>query len=59
MSWTKPTNIGLDLMSTMFADKLGLITNKTEGAAHIKSVLRTLLGLKGYAGIFPEMINII
>lgn len=59
MSWTKPTNIGLDLISTMFADKLGFIGDKTEGPRHIKSVLTTLLGLKGYQGIFPEMINII
>lgn len=57
MSWTKCTNIGVHMLSTLVAEKRGLIT-----PARAKSLLRHDIGilarLKTHRGIFPENIKI-
>lgn len=57
MSYTKPTNIGLDLISTTVVANEALVP-KEEAIAHIESVLKTLQSLRKYKGIFPEFIKI-
>lgn len=57
MHWTKCTNIGIDLVSTLVAEQNGLVS---EAAAkeHIAEVLAILARLRAYHGIFPEIVQI-
>lgn len=57
MYYTKPTNIGLDLISTAVAEKKSLISSD-EAVSHIDGVLRLIQQLRTYEGIFPEFIKI-
>lgn len=57
MSYTKPTNIGLDLISTMVAESESLIS-ESEATAHLEGVLEILQPLKKYNGLFPEFLRI-
>jgi hypothetical protein len=55
MSWTKCTNLGLDLLGTLVAEERGLMTS-LEAREHLRKVLDVLGGLRTYHGIFPEII---
>jgi len=57
MTWTKCTNLGFDLITTLVAVERGLVPEPV-GRAHIASVLGTLGRLPTFHGIFPENIVI-
>ena len=59
MNYTKATNIGLDLVSTMVADRQGL-TEAQAAREHVRAVLAELQTITGdtYQGIFPEFYKI-
>jgi hypothetical protein len=57
MTWTKCTNLGIDLLTTLVAKQRGLVA-ETVASAHIASVLGTLGRLPTFQGIFPENIVI-
>jgi hypothetical protein len=57
MTWTKCTNLGIDLLATMVAEQRGLVP-ELQAKEHITRVLTTLSGLPTYNGIFPENIVI-
>lgn len=57
MTWTKCTNLGVDLLTTLVAKQRGLVA-ETVASAHIASVLGTLGRLTTFQGIFPENIVI-
>jgi len=57
MTWTKCTNLGFDLITTLVAMERGLVAEPI-GRAHIASVLGTLGRLPTFRGIFPENIVI-
>ncbi|HRY30181.1 MAG TPA: hypothetical protein P5079_09120 [Elusimicrobiota bacterium] len=56
-TYTKATNIGLDIVSTLAAWETGLVSYK-EAHAHIVKLLEGLESLKTYHGIFPEYIKL-
>lgn len=57
MTWTKCTNLGIDLITTVVAIERNLVP-ESMGRAHIQSVLGTLGRLPTFRGIFPENIVI-
>jgi hypothetical protein len=57
MGWTKCTNLGIHLISTLVGERRGLL-ERVEAKAQIRAVLDILGGLKTHAGIFPENIHI-
>lgn len=57
MTWTKCTNLGIDLIATLVAIERRLLP-EAAGRAHIQSVLGTLGRLPTFRGIFPENIVI-
>ena len=57
MTWTKCTNLGIDLMTTVVAMERRLVP-EADGRAHLHSVLATLERLPTFHGIFPENIVI-
>ncbi|HEY6724936.1 MAG TPA: hypothetical protein VI197_12950 [Polyangiaceae bacterium] len=57
MTWTKCTNLGIDLITTLVAIEQRLVPEPA-GRAHIQSVLGTLGRLPTFRGIFPENIVI-
>lgn len=57
MTWTKCTNLGFDLITTLVALERGLVPEPV-GRAHVANVLRTLGRLPTFHGIFPENIVI-
>lgn len=57
MTWTKCTNLGIDLITTVVAIEQRLVP-EAAGRAHIQSVLGTLGRLPTFHGIFPENIVI-
>ncbi len=56
MTYTKPTNLAMDLMSTLVADRSGLEAT-VAARRHIGRVIDGLEGLQTHAGIFPEVIK--
>jgi len=57
MTWTKCTNLGFDLITTLVAMERGLVPEPI-GRTHLASVLGTLARLPTFHGIFPENIVI-
>lgn len=57
MTWTKCTNLGIDLITTLVAIERRLVP-EAAGRTHIQSVLGTLGRLPTFRGIFPENIVI-
>ena len=57
MTWTKCTNLAIDLLATMVAEERGLIP-ELQAREHMARVLGTLAALPTYQGIFPENIVI-
>jgi hypothetical protein len=57
MTWTKCTNLGIDLISTLVAERRGLVA-ASKAKREIRAVVDVLSGLKTYRGIFPENIVI-
>src|SRR5688572_22832232 len=57
MTWTKCTNLGIELITTLVAMERRLVPDAA-GRAHIQSVLGTLGRLPTFRGIFPENIVI-
>jgi hypothetical protein len=57
MTWTKCTNLGIDLISTIVAEQRGLIED-AEAQGQIRGILDILGRLQTYRGIFPENIQI-
>lgn len=56
-SWTKPTNLALDLLTQLVAERVGL-ANETTCAEYVSGVLDTLEGLRTFRGLFPEFIKL-
>lgn len=56
-SWTKATNLGLDLLTQVVAERVSL-ANETTTAAGIAEVLHALEGLRKFHGLFPEFIKL-
>ncbi len=56
MYYTKPTNIGLDLISTIVAQNKSFIS-PTEAETHISGVINVIQQLRKYQGIFPEFLT--
>lgn len=57
MHWTKCTNLGLDILTTLVAEKQKLVS-ANEAKKHVARVLGVLERLQTFAGIFPENIQI-
>lgn len=57
MTWTKCTNLGIHLVSTLVAEKRGLVS-AAEAKRQVRSVLSILGRLQSHHGIFPENIHI-
>jgi hypothetical protein len=57
MTYTKPADVALDLLSTIVAARKGE-TSKMAAEKHIADVLRVLEPIRTYKGIFPEFIKI-
>jgi hypothetical protein len=56
-SWSKSTNLGLDLLTQLVAERVEL-ASAAESAEHVAEVLRTLEGLRTFHGLFPEFIKL-
>jgi len=56
-SWTKSTNLGLDLLTQLVAERAELVSSTT-CAEHVSGVLGTLEGLRTFHGLFPEFIKL-
>lgn len=57
MSWTKCTNLGIHLLSTLVAEQRGLVS-PDEAKQQIRGIVDILSRLKTHRGIFPENIVI-
>lgn len=57
MTWTKCTNLGIHLLSTLVAEQRGLI-GADDAKEQIRGVVDILSRLRGHRGIFPENIKI-
>lgn len=57
MTWTKCTNLGIHMVSSLVAEQQGLIS-AAEAKRQVKSVLSILGRLQTHHGIFPENIHI-
>ena len=57
MSWTKCTNLGIHLMSTLVAEERGLVESD-DARQDIRRIVDILAGLRTHRGIFPENIQI-
>jgi hypothetical protein len=57
MTWTKCTNLGIDLLSTLVAERRGLIP-ADEARRDARGIIDILRKLKTHRGIFPENIQI-
>jgi hypothetical protein len=57
MGWTKCTNLGIHLLSTLVAERRGLL-DRAAAKQQIQGVLAILGQLKTSHGIFPENLNI-
>jgi hypothetical protein len=55
--WTKCTNLGLDLLTELVAERAGL-RSAPRAAQNVEEVLSTLETLRTYHGIFPEFIKL-
>jgi hypothetical protein len=53
MTWTKCTNLGIDLLATMVAEARGLIKAK-RARRDVRQIVRILSKLDTHLGIFPE-----
>jgi hypothetical protein len=56
-AWTKCTNLGLDLLTQLVAERLAL-SNASSSAERVAEVLSTLESLRTYRGLFPEYIKL-
>ena len=56
-SWSKSTNLGLDALTQLVAEKAGLVS-ETACAARVADVLSTLESLRTFHGLFPEFIKL-
>ncbi len=56
-SWSKSTNLGLDLLTQLVAERVELV-NATASAARVAEVLSTLERLRTLHGLFPEFIKL-
>ncbi|HYP76081.1 MAG TPA: hypothetical protein VER12_09005 [Polyangiaceae bacterium] len=56
-SWSKSTNLGLDLLTQLVAERVELASGASS-AEHIAEVLSTLEGLRTLHGLFPEFIKL-
>jgi hypothetical protein len=57
MSWTKCTNLGIHMMSTLVAEQRGLVED-VDARDDIRRIVDILGGLRTHSGIFPENITI-
>jgi hypothetical protein len=57
MSWTKCTNLGIHMLSTLVAEQRGLIED-ADARDDIRRIVDILAGLRTHRGIFPENITI-
>jgi len=56
-SWSKCTNLGLDLLTQLVAERADLV-GSTACAEHVAGVLTTLESLPTFRGLFPEFIKL-
>lgn len=56
-SWSKCTNLGLDLLTQLVAERVEL-ANEAAVAARVGDVLSTLEELRKFRGLFPEFIKL-
>lgn len=56
-SFSKCTNLGLDLMTQLLAERLELVSAEA-CADHVSQVVSTLESLRTYLGLFPEFIKL-
>ena len=57
LSWSKSTNVALDLLTQLVAERVAL-TSATTAAERVADVLSTLEGLRTFRGLFPEFIKL-
>jgi hypothetical protein len=57
MSWTKCTNLGIHIMSTMVAEQRGLV-EEADAREDVRRIVDILAKLRTHRGIFPENIQI-
>jgi hypothetical protein len=57
MTWTKCTNLGIDLVSTLVAEQRGLV-DEVEARRQIRGIVDILARVQAHRGIFPENIVI-
>ena len=57
MSWTKCTNLGIHMLSTLVAEHRGLVED-ADAREDIRRIVDILAGLRTHRGIFPENITI-
>jgi hypothetical protein len=56
-SWSKSTNLGLDLLTQLVAERAELVS-ATICAEHVTEALTTLESLRTFHGLFPEFIKL-
>lgn len=57
MTWTKCTNLGIHMLSTLVAEERGLVESG-DAREDIRRIVDILAGLRTHRGIFPENIQI-
>jgi hypothetical protein len=57
MTWTKCTNLGIDIMTTLVAEQRGLVES-ADARRDIRQIVDILAKLRTHRGIFPENIQI-
>jgi hypothetical protein len=57
MTWTKCTNLGIHMLSTLVAEERGLV-EEADAREDIRRIVDILAGLRTHRGIFPENIQI-
>jgi len=57
LGWSKSTNVGLDLLTQLVAERVAL-ASATTSAERVADVLSTLESLRTFRGLFPEFIKL-